>query len=359
MIITFKNENVRLFPGYLATTRFTPPSMEIIPLLILWTTRLVLSLAAILLFVWLLLARPAFIAQKQPHNGTRQVDQTLLRRYVKALSVDYVPRDYTHPDQLDAAAGYIKTQFKKMGLNVEEQKFRVGGNEYQNLTVEFGPHSGTKIIVGAHYDAAGPYPGADDNASGVAALLELARLLRNQPLAKNITLVAYTLEELTPYGLDTMGSYRHAARERNNKSEIELMIALEMLGYYTDRPDSQSYPLKLLHLFYPQRGNFIAVVDQLFSAWGRKIKIAMSRTADIPVYSINAPRFIRGVDFSDHRNYWEQGYPAVMITDTAFYRNLTYHTQADTFDRLNYQKMAEVVYGLYAFLIESAGSKRE
>ncbi len=328
--------------------------MEIILQIGVWVSRLVFLFAVICCICWLLLARPAFIVETQPRNGISKVDQQALHRYVKALSVDYIPRDYVHPDKLNAAAAYIKTQFELIGLAVEEQKFRVRGNEYKNLIVELGPHTGPKIIVGAHYDVAGPYPGADDNASGVAGLLELARLLNNLSPATNITLVAYTLEELTPYGLDTMGSYHHAARARKNHSEIELMIALEMLGYYSDRAGSQSYPLKLLHLFYPQQGNFIAVVDQLFSTWGRKIKIAMSRAADIPVYSINAPRFIRGVDFSDHRNYWEHGYPAVMITDTAFYRNPAYHTQADTLDRLNYQKMAEVVYGLYAFLEELA-----
>ena len=127
-----------------------------------------------------------------------------------------------------------------------------------------------------------------------------------------------------------------------------IMICLEMIGYFSDKPDSQSFPAPFMRLFYPDKGDFIAIVGKLGQGKiVRKVKKAMRKASDLPVYSINAPRFIPGIDFSDHLNYWLAGYPAVMITDTAFYRNNNYHTISDTYDTLNYNKLADVVAGIY------------
>lgn len=306
----------------------------------------------LLCLVWVVLARPAIIFKTDPTTGAARVDDQLLYQHVKVLSVDYLPRDYEHWENLNASAEYIKDQFEEMGLEVLEQKYTVDNLEYKNIITSLGPQNGPKLVIGAHYDVAGPFPGADDNASGVAGLIELARLLKAESLKKNVTLVAYTLEEPPFYATNSMGSYIHAQNEREQGNDIELMIALEMIGYFSEEKGSQAFPLKLLKLFYPDKGNFIAVVDRLFSGWARDVKTGMAKHMSIPVYSINAPTTIPGVDFSDHRNYWAHGYDAVMLTDTSFYRNTAYHTDGDTLDRLDYIKMADVVQGVFAYVKE-------
>jgi Zn-dependent M28 family amino/carboxypeptidase len=201
------------------------------------------------------------------------------------------------------------------------------------------------VVVGAHYDAAGPYPGADDNASGVAGLLELAALLGKSDLSGTVELVAYPLEESPFFRTSQMGSAIHANALRQEG----------VVGYVTDADNTQQFPSALLSLFYPARGNFIAVVGKIGQGWlVRRVKKAMAQASSLPVYSLTAPRFLPGVDFSDHVNYWQAGYPAVMITDTAFYRNPHYHTGADTADTLDYQRMAQVVAGVYAAVKEMA-----
>ena len=320
-------------------------------------TRLIKSIfvffSILLIAIWILIARPIMPEKIIPQELVSVSDE-LLYQHVKALSVDHAPRDYSHPENLNASAEYIKDQFEKMGLEVIEQKFKVEHEEYKNLITSFGPKNGTKIVIGAHYDVAGLFPGADDNASGIAGLIELARLLKNETLKKNVTLVAFTLEEPPYFATGDMGSYVHAEKEREADSDIELMISLEMIGYFSDEKNSQKFPSKILKLFYPNKGNFVVVVDQLFSGWARKIKMAMSKQTTLPVYSINAPAMIPGIDFSDHRNYWAHGYAAVMITDTSFYRNLAYHTEEDTIDRLDFKKMGHVIEGVYSFIVEIA-----
>ena len=308
-------------------------------------------LTVMLCLIWVLLTRPG-IPQEMDFDNVVSVNEKLLYQHVKVLSSDYLPRNYEHLENLNASAVYIKNQFKKIGLEVTEQKYTVGNKEYKNIITSIGPKIGTKLIVGAHYDVAGPYPGADDNASGVAGLIELARLLKNENLKKNVTLVAYTLEEPPYFATNFMGSYIHAKKEREQGSDIELMISLEMIGYFSEEQDSQTFPLKILNLFYPDKGNFIAIVDQLFSKWARDMKLGMAKYMSLPVYSINAPAIIPGIDFSDHRNYWVHGYDAGMVTDTSFYRNFAYHTEEDTLDRLDYKKMAQVVQGVFGYVKE-------
>lgn len=321
-------------------------------------TGIVILLAFIVLcLIWILLARPALLQKQEIEAEKIIVDDQLLYQHVNVLSVDYAPRDFEHLANLNAVADYIVEQLEGIGLEVTEQTYSIENIEYKNIITSMGPEHGPKLVIGAHYDVAGAYPGADDNASGVAGLIELARLLKSQSLKKNITLVAYTLEEPPYFATHAMGSYVHAKNELKQGSDIELMISLEMIGYFSEEKDSQTFPLKILTLFYPAEGNFIAIVDQLFSGWARKIKTGMSRHTSLPVYSINAPASIPGIDFSDHRSYWEHGYDAVMITDTSFYRNFAYHTPEDTLDRLDYIKMAEVVQAVFGYVKELANKK--
>lgn len=272
-----------------------------------------------------------------------------LEAHVRMLADELVPRDYAHPDNLNRAAAYIRQEMERAGGDPWEQPYEAGSSTYRNVAAAFGPETGERIVVGAHYDAAGPYPAADDNASGVAGLIELAHLLARDPPPGRVELVAYPLEEPPFYRTPHMGSAVHAASLKRQGVRVRVMISLEMIGYFTDAPGSQKLPLAALRPFYPSRGNFIAVVGRLGQPLlVRRIKRAMLRATPLAVHSINAPRWVPGVDFSDHLNYWDAGYPAVMITDTAFYRNPHYHTAHDTASTLDYVRMAQVVQGVHA-----------
>ena len=314
--------------------------------------KILIFFTMLLLVVWFIVVRPTFNSEKTDAIKNNSVSSSLLEQHVKKLSVDFLPRDYSNVENLNKTAAYIKNEFEQMGLAVEEQKYKHLESEYKNVMVHLGPTTGSKIVIGAHYDVAGELPGADDNASGVAGLIELARQLKDKNLQKGITLVAYTLEEPPVYRTEYMGSYVHAKSEYEKNAEIELMISLEMIGYYSDEDASQKFPIKLLEYFYPTKGNYIAVIDILSSSWGKKVKKGLARHMNLGIHSINAPRSIPGIDFSDHRSYWNFGYDAVMLSDSSFYRNTAYHTKNDTFDRLDYNKMSELVNALSYYLQE-------
>ena len=278
------------------------------------------------------------------------VDTTTLKKHVDYFSITTHPRNFENLDNLNAAADYIHQHFSDLGIEVTEQSFEARGKTYRNISAHFGPKNQPTIVVGAHYDSCHETPGADDNASGVAGLLELARLLKENPPNRSIELVAYTLEEPPFFRTELMGSAVHAQSARAANRPIKLMLALEMIGYFKDEPDTQTYPLKILKTGYPSTGNYIGVIGRLSEGKEtRKVMALMSGATDLPVYSMNAPSsLVQGLDFSDHRNYWANGYKALMITDTAFFRNQNYHELTDTADTLDYQRMAKVVQGVYA-----------
>jgi hypothetical protein len=277
-------------------------------------------------------------------------DPARLRRHVDALlSPEVGPRDIDHPAGLDRAAAFIEAALRERTSDVSVQPFVVRGERYRNVVAWFGPRGHERIVVGAHYDTAGPLPGADDDASGVAGLLELARLLATSRPAIGVELVAFTLEEPPAFATRDMGSAVHAAALAAEGARVRLMIGLEMIGYFSDAPGSQRFPAPGLGLVYPTVGNFIAVVGKLGQgATVRRVRDAMRAAAPLPVESIAAPRFLPGVDLSDHRSYWDRGWDAVMITDTAMYRNPHYHAASDRADTLDYARMADVVTGVHA-----------
>jgi hypothetical protein len=309
--------------------------------------------AVVLVGTWFWITQP-LLSSATP-NPERIVDPSRLQAHVHKLSGELGPRDESHIENLERVAAYIKDEFSQTTPFVSEQPYRVQGKSYRNVIARFGPETGERIIVGAHYDTAGPLPGADDNASGVAGLIELARMLGRQPPALRVELVAFTLEEPPYFRTTGMGSSVHAESLRQQNVQVRAMFSLEMIGCFSDARNSQGFPVGVLGALYPSTGNFISVVGGL-SDWSlvRRTKGAMRNASPLPVYSINAPSFVTGVDFSDQLNYWHAGYNAVMITDTAFYRNRYYHTAEDTEEKLDYKRMAMVVEGVFAAVSELA-----
>ncbi len=295
------------------------------------------------------------------------VDEQRLMRHVQWLSQKDYPRSFDFPQKLDAAASYIHREFAATGAAVTDQIMTVDEGKTRNIIARFGPLEGALLVVGAHYDSFGDSsdganypegfslkthtPGADDNASGVAGLLELARLLAENPPKRPVELVAYSYEEPPYFRTENMGSAWHARSLRSEAQPVQLMISLEMIGFFSEKPMSQNYPVPGMSILYPDKGNYITVVGRIQdSSESRRVKALMAGATNLPVRSMNGLAMIPGVDFSDHLNYWEEGINALMITDTAFYRNDNYHQGGDTWDTLDYTRMAKVVQGVYAVI---------
>ena len=290
----------------------------------------------------------AMLSRKQVHYipGNFELAKNL-ESHVKTLSDEIGERSMFWYEALEKAAEYISTELKSYGYEVEYQEYAVEGKAAKNIiATKRGPGKENEIIiVGAHYDSCFN-PGADDNASGVAGLLELAKALIEEKTERSIKFIAFTNEEPPFFKTEEMGSrvYAKAARERNEN--IKAVIILEMIGYYSDRPHSQRYP-PFVGLLYPHKANFISVVGNFPS--GRLVKklvAGFKKATSFPIESAVLPGFVPGVDFSDHWSFWKEGYPAIMVTDTAFYRNAHYHQGSDTHEKLNYPSMAEIVTAL-------------
>jgi hypothetical protein len=233
------------------------------------------------------------------------------------------------------AADWIRGQLGDR--RVEEQRYAANSESFRNLIVHLGPQTQDRVVIGAHYDVRGPYPGADDNASGTAALIELARVLRGAQLAIGVDLAFYSNEE---YGL--LGSAAHAESARG----VRAMVSLEMLGCFDQ---TQQFPFAALRLLYPSHGDYIVVVGRLQDIpLVRAIKSALLANG-AAARSIDAPELIPGIADSDHSSYWRNGVRAAMVTDTAWYRNPRYHTARDTPDTLDYGRMARIVDGMAAW----------
>ena len=272
-----------------------------------------------------------------PLTGEARALSLRLRLHVAALAAAERNTD------LETAARYIEQAFRAQGAAVQVQQFPSGGRTVRNIEAGKGA-----IVVGAHYDTVPGSPGADDNASGIAVLLELAAHLKNESLP--VRFVAFANEE-PPYSFGPeMGSWAWAKRARERGESIRAMYSLEMLGYYRDTPGSPHYPAPL-GLFYPDRANFIAFVGDLGARrLVRRSIDAFRKHAQFPSEGVAAPGFIPGVTWSDHWSFRQHGYPAMMITDTAFYRYPHYHLPSDTPDKLDYERMARVTLGLAAML---------
>jgi len=290
-----------------------------------------------------------------PFIGSQRADAELLRQHVRFLTNDVCPRSAKHPENLDRAADYIAKQFRAARGVTFVQSFVARGSQYSNVIARFGPADPKLpvLVLGAHYDSfgeTGDLPGADDNASGTAGLLELARLLGKHELTSPVLLVAYTTEEPPFFGSDEMGSAVHANSLSADRRLVRGMICLEMIGYFSNE---QSWPNALFEFVYPSTGDFVGVVGGWPDrALARFVKRAMAGAEGVRVVSFNGPR--QTSDASDHRNYWSHGWKAVVITDTAFLRNPNYHTRRDTADTLDYERMARVVDGVLNAALRSS-----
>lgn len=282
-----------------------------------------------------------------------------LRRHIYRLADEIGERNIYHPqtiNALHAAEAYIQQTLEAEGYEVTRQEYTVDGVRSANLEVTIlgRKHPREIILIGAHYDSVIGSPGANDNASGVAALLELARLFRQAMPARTIRLVAFVNEEPPLFYSEQQGSMVYSKMARARGDDIRLMMSLETIGYYRDEPNSQHYP-PLFNLFYPDTANFIALVTNLRSR-GVMLKFARAfrRVSAFPLEHLATFSFITGVDWSDHRSFWQRGYPALMVTDTAFYRYPYYHSAQDTADKVSYGKLAELTESLYAAILELA-----
>lgn len=286
--------------------------------------------------------KPTFV------NNQILSDTVILRRHVCSLISKSSYRNHLDTAELNRVASYIAQEFSKNTHRIEIQKFKVKGREYKNVIASFGPENAERIIIGAHYDVYGSLPGADDNASGVAGILELSRLLKNQSLKYRIDIVAYTLEEPPYFRSDGMGSFVHAQSLFTKKVPVKGMICLEMIGYFSDAPNSQDYPFGPMKWFYGEKANYILVVQKFGNgSFGRQFNKLIRKNARIETKFLRSPKFLTGVDFSDHRNYWDYGYNALMVTNTSFYRNKNYHTSGDLPETLDFKRMSQVVDEVY------------
>ncbi|MEM8668111.1 MAG: M28 family peptidase [Planctomycetota bacterium] len=276
-----------------------------------------------------------------------------LRLHVDRLAGLIGPRTLAQPKTIEATIGYIENQWTEMGYHNDRECYDAMGDEATNLVVE---RDGRKraneiVLLGAHYDTVFSTPGADDNASAVAVLLEVSRLLRDYTGQRTARYVAFACEEPPYFNMDAMGSQVHARRSAERGDKMVGMLCLEMVGYYQLSKGSQQVPPgipKWMHRFFPQRGNFLAAVGNIPSwklCW--RFRRGFKRgTRRMPLFSICLPEKIHEIRLSDNSSFWDQGYPALMLTDTSFLRNPHYHQSTDTPDTLDYPRMTEVTLGV-------------
>jgi hypothetical protein len=282
---------------------------------------------------------------------TLTADQAALRDrladHVRYLSSKIGERNVSHPSSLLAAKGYLRTTLQDIGYEVTELRYFVGKVEVTNLEVVVpGADSSKTVLVGAHYDSAQNTPGANDNASGVAAVIELARNFHNTRPRQTLRFVFFVNEEPPFFQTDRMGSLVYARKLRENKVSVSAMLSLETIGYYSDTTGSQHYPFPL-GLIYPSRGNFIGFVSNPES---RELLLRAIRTfratSTFPSEGLAAPSEWPGIGWSDHWSFWQENYPAIMITDTAVFRYSYYHSPHDVASNIDLQKTARVVDGI-------------
>ena len=311
--------------------------------------RVLIAVAAILALLWWLgVKMPGKnISKAAPLSPDEVTLREELRADVQILAGEIGERNIQHYPQLDAAADFIENSFSRAGLHPRRDSYELYGQTCHNIEAEIPGTQPEIILIGAHYDSVFGSPGANDNGSGVAATLALARRLAGRKPEHTLRLVAFANEE-PPYFLSgEMGSLVYAGRCKARGDKISAMISLETIGYFSDTANSQRYPSRVLGAFYPKVGNFIAFVSNVHSRALLRRAIGLFRKhSKIPSEGAALPAFIPGVSWSDHWSFWRNGYPGIMITDTAPFRYPYYHSADDTPDKLDYDRFALVVSGM-------------
>ena len=271
-------------------------------------------------------------------------------RDVEFLTSIFPPRNHLNHNSLEEAASYIEAEFEKLNCTVENQYFEAKGHRYRNVIASFNSDMKKRLIVGAHYDVFDDTPGADDNASAVAGLLECARLFDAQQsvVGYRLDFVAYCLEEPPFFRTPEMGSAVHARSLLPVRQDVLGMVCLEMIEYFSDEPGSQDIPLRDMRRVFPDRGNFIIVAGRSHQrVFAENITELIRQECSVAAFTVTDPRVNELLELSDHLNYWNFGFNAVMINDTSMLRNKNYHEEEDTIDKLDFGRMAEVVNGCY------------
>lgn len=297
----------------------------------------------------------SFKGELAPLDAAGQELRERLATHVQVLAGEIGERNFNLLPQLDQAADYIEGQFTDMGFVPSSQVF--GANQYRNISVDvYGRERRDEIlVVGAHYDTVWMTPGADDNASGVAGMLEIARMLRGRPLRRTVRFIAFVNEELPFFGGDEMGSTVSAKHSYDRHENIVGMFSVEMIGFYSVEARSQYYP-RIIRRFYPREANFIAFVSNLRSRGFLQDALSGFRNrAAFPSEGLSAPEWlVPDIRRSDNYSYWRYGFPAVMVTDTSNFRNFNYHNVGDLPNTLDYDRMTRVVSGLTETIVELA-----
>jgi len=292
--------------------------------------------------------------QDVPGAAPATTPEQRLRATVDRLTGTPKPRNSQNVEVLDAVARELSQTLSRSGFSCEDQPFPVQGKTYRNVVCRGGAPADKGVwVVGAHYDVYGDLPGADDNASAVAGLLELAHRMGPHltALPYSLELVAYTLEEPPFFRTANMGSAVHARSLKKRGVPVLGMVCLEMIGYFSSEK-IQKMPVDALRFLLPKHANFIAAIADIPSAkLAERFAAGTNRAGKLQALHLAIPATIEGVDFSDHLNYWNEGFLAFMVTDTAFFRNPNYHKATDTADTLDYEKMSAVVDGLITFLL--------
>jgi hypothetical protein len=285
-----------------------------------------------------------------------QASMPNLRAHVERLAGEIGERNIYHPGALQAAASYIERQWEQQGYIVERLAYEVSGVRCQNLEITRSGCSRRReiLLMGAHYDTVMGSPGANDNASGLSALIEISRLFASVEPMLTVRFVAFVNEEGPFFTSRQQGSMVYAETARRRGDDIRLMASLETIGWYCNEPGSQNYP-PLFKLFYPDCANFLGFVSNFRSrAAMRRLAKAFRANSDFPLETAATLQSVPGVSWSDHRSFWSHGYRAMMVTDTAFYRYRHYHMPSDTPDKLAYPKLTRVTSGLFAAFAELA-----
>jgi hypothetical protein len=305
-----------------------------------------LCIVAVLLFLGRYGWMPSGFLKKPALTAAEKSTREYLEKTVRVLSEDIGDRNAGSYLNLEKAKEYIAAEFSKFGYHVELQYYAVEGKIYGNVIAKpLNLKGRVPLVIGAHYDTYAN-PGADDNASGVAGMLALARLLHDQGRGLPFVFVAFVNEEPPFFETENMGSRAYVRRLKDEGARIRGAVILESIGYYSKRLFSQRY-LYFLGYFYPNRADFIALVGNFKStSLTANIKKGIAKCKQIPVRAVAVPDSFSGTNYSDHWSFWKDGYPAVMVTDTAFLRNPHYHKGSDLPSTLDYDAMAVLVHSL-------------